>query len=406
VLGLAPSILELANRTQEHVKGLLSPSTMFEEFGFNYIGPINGHDLEKLVTTLTNLKNLSGPQFLHVVTRKGEGYKAAEDDPILYHGVTKFNPDAGIVPKAPGKTTYTQIFGDWLCDMAALDHRLVGITPAMSEGSGLVRFSQEYPDRYFDVGIAEQHAITFAAGLACDGMKPVVAIYSTFLQRAYDQLIHDVAIQNLPVVFAIDRAGLVGADGPTHAGSFDLTYLRCIPNITVMTPADENECRQMLYTAFQMNTPAAVRYPRGAGTGVVPIKEMKALQIGLGEICREGEKIALLAFGSMLKPCLEAAEELNATVANMRFVKPLDDNLVVSLAANYSLLVTVEENTIMGGAGSAVLESLENKNITVPVLQLGLPDVFIDQGDPTQMLVDCGRDKDGIVKAIKKKLSE
>ena len=407
VLGVVPSILELANRTQEHVKGMLSPSTMFEEFGFNYIGPIDGHDLDKLVTTLKNIKNLSGPQFLHIVTRKGEGYKAAEDDPILYHGVSKFNPDAGIVSKAPGKPTYTQIFGDWLCDMAALDHRLVGITPAMSEGSGLVRFSQEYPDRYFDVGIAEQHAITFAAGLACDGMKPVVAIYSTFLQRAYDQLIHDVAIQNLPVVFAIDRAGLVGADGPTHAGSFDLTYLRCIPNITVMTPADENECRQMLYTAFQMNTPAAVRYPRGAGTGVVPIKEMKALQIGLGEICRKGEKIALLAFGSMLKPCLEAAEELNATVANMRFVKPLDDNLVVFLAANYSLLVTVEENTIMGGAGSAVLESLENKGITTtPVLQLGLPDVFIDQGDPTRMLVDCGRDKAGIVKAIKKKLSE
>jgi 1-deoxy-D-xylulose-5-phosphate synthase len=407
VLGVVPPILELANRTQEHVKGMLSPSTLFEEFGFNYIGPIDGHDLDKLVTTLTNLKRLSGPQFLHVVTRKGEGYKAAEDDPILYHGVSKFNPDAGIVSKAPGKPTYTQIFGDWLCDMAALDRRLVGITPAMSEGSGLVRFSQEYPDRYFDVGIAEQHAITFAAGLACDGMKPVVAIYSTFLQRAYDQLIHDVAIQNLPVVFAIDRAGLVGADGPTHAGSFDLTYLRCIPNITVMTPADENECRQMLYTAFQMNTPAAVRYPRGAGTGVVPIKEMKALQIGLGEICRKGEKIALLAFGSMLKPCLEAAEELNATVANMRFVKPLDDNLVVFLAANYSLLVTVEENTIMGGAGSAVLESLENKGITTtPVLQLGLPDVFIDQGDPTRMLVDCGRDKAGIVKAIKKKLSE
>jgi len=407
VLGVVPSILELANRTQEHVKGMLSPSTMFEEFGFNYIGPIDGHDLDKLVTTLKNIKNLSGPQFLHIVTRKGEGYKAAEDNPILYHGVSKFNPDAGIVSKAPGKPTYTQIFGDWLCDMAALDRRLVGITPAMSEGSGLVRFSQEYPDRYFDVGIAEQHAITFAAGLACDGMKPVVAIYSTFLQRAYDQLIHDVAIQNLPVVFAIDRAGLVGADGPTHAGSFDLTYLRCIPNITVMTPADENECRQMLYTAFQMNTPAAVRYPRGAGTGVVPIKEMKALQIGLGEICREGEKIALLAFGSMLKPCLEAAEELNATVANMRFVKPLDDNLVVFLAANYSLLVTVEENTIMGGAGSAVLESLENRSITTtPVLQLGLPDVFIDQGDPTRMLVDCGRDKAGIVKAIKKKLSE
>jgi len=405
VLGVVPSVLELANRTQEHVKGMLSPSTLFEEFGFNYIGPVDGHDLDKLVTTLNGIKNLNGPQFLHIITRKGEGYKAAEDDPILYHGVTKFNPDAGIVSKAPGKPSYTQIFGDWLCDMAALDHRLVGITPAMREGSGLVKFSQEYPDRYFDVGIAEQHAVTFAAGLACDGMKPVVAIYSTFLQRAYDQLIHDVAIQNLPVVFAIDRAGLVGADGPTHAGSFDLTYLRCIPNITVMTPSDENECRQMLYTAFQMNSPSAVRYPRGAGTGVAPIKEMKALQIGLGEICRKGKKIAILAFGSMLRPSLEAAEELNATVANMRFVKPLDDDLILSLAANHSLLVTIEENTIMGGAGSAVLESLENKGIAASVLQLGLPDIFIDQGDPTQMLVDCGRDKVGIIKAIKKKLS-
>ena len=406
VLGVVPSVLELANRTQEHVKGMLSPSTLFEEFGFNYIGPINGHDLDKLVTTLNGIKNLSGPQFLHIVTRKGEGYKAAEDDPILYHGVTKFNPDAGIVSKAPGKPAYTKIFGDWLCDMAALDHRLVGITPAMREGSGLVKFSQEYPDRYFDVGIAEQHAVTFAAGLACDGMKPVVAIYSTFLQRAYDQLIHDVAIQNLPVVFAIDRAGLVGADGPTHAGSFDLTYLRCIPNITVMTPSNEDECRQMLYTAFQMDSPSAVRYPRGAGTGVAPIKEMKALQIGLGEICRKGEKIAILAFGSMLKPSLEAADELNATVANMRFVKPLDDELVLSLASNHSLLVTVEENTIMGGAGSAVLESLESKNVTARVLQLGLPDTFIDQGDPVQMLIDCGRDKTGIIKAIRKKLSE
>ena len=406
VLGVVPSVLELANRTQEHVKGMLSPSTLFEEFGFNYIGPVDGHDLDKLVTTLNGIKNLNGPQFLHIITRKGEGYKAAEEDPILYHGVTKFNPDAGIVSKAPGKPSYTQIFGDWLCDMAALDHRLVGITPAMREGSGLVKFSQKYPDRYFDVGIAEQHAVTFAAGLACDGMKPVVAIYSTFLQRAYDQLIHDVAIQNLPVVFAIDRAGLVGADGPTHAGSFDLTYLRCIPNITVMTPSDENECRQMLYTAFQMNSPSAVRYPRGVGTGVAPIKEMKVLQIGLGEICRKGEKIAILAFGSMLKPSLEAAEELNATVANMRFVKPLDDDLILSLAANHSLLVTVEENTIMGGAGSAVLESLGNKGIAASILQLGLPDIFIDQGDPTQMLVDCGRDKVGIIKAIKKKLSE
>jgi len=406
VLKVVPSVLELANRTQEHVKGMLSPSTLFEEFGFNYIGPVDGHDLDKLVTTLNGIKNLNGPQFLHIITRKGEGYKAAEDDPILYHGVAKFDPEVGIIPKAPGKPSYTQIFGDWLCDMAALDHRLVGITPAMREGSGLIKFSQEYPDRYFDVGIAEQHAVTFAAGLACDGMKPVVAIYSTFLQRAYDQLIHDVSIQNLPVVLAIDRAGLVGADGPTHAGSFDLTYLRCIPNMTVMTPSDENECRQMLYTAFQMDSPSAVRYPRGAGTGVTPIKEMRALKIGLGEICRKGEKIAILAFGSMLKPSLEAAEELNATVANMRFVKPLDDDLILSLAANHDLLVTIEENTIMGGAGSAVLESLENKGIVTSVLQLGLPDTFIDQGDPTRMLADCGRDKVGIIKAIRNRLSE
>ena len=406
VLKAVPSVLELANRTQVHVKGMLAPSTLFEQFGFNYIGPVDGHDLDKLVATLSGIKDLKGPQFLHVITRKGQGYKLAEDDPILYHGVGKFDPDVGIVPKAPGKPAYTQIFGDWLCDMAALDPRLVGITPAMREGSGLVRFSQEYPDRYFDVGIAEQHAVTFAAGLACDGIKPVVAIYSTFLQRAYDQLIHDVAIQNLPVVFAIDRAGLVGADGPTHAGSFDLTYLRCIPNMTVMTPSDENECRQMLYTAFQMDSPSAVRYPRGAGIGVTPIKEMKALKIGLGEICRKGEKIAILAFGSMLKPSLEAAEELNATVANMRFVKPLDDDLILSLAENHDLLVTIEENTIMGGAGSAVLESLESKSISTSVLQLGLPDTFIDQGDPVQMLVDCGRDKIGIIKAIRNKLSE
>ena len=406
VLKAVPSVLELANRTQVHVKGMLAPSTLFEQFGFNYIGPVDGHDLDKLVATLSGIKDLKGPQFLHVITRKGQGYKLAEDDPILYHGVGKFDPDVGIVPKAPGKPAYTQIFGDWLCDMAALDPRLVGITPAMREGSGLVRFSQEYPDRYFDVGIAEQHAVTFAAGLACDGIKPVVAIYSTFLQRAYDQLIHDVAIQNLPVVFAIDRAGLVGADGPTHAGSFDLTYLRCIPNMTVMTPSDENECRQMLYTAFQMDSPSAVRYPRGTGIGVTPIKEMKALKIGLGEICRKGEKIAILAFGSMLQPSLEAAEELNATVANMRFVKPLDDDLILSLAANHDLLVTIEENTIMGGAGSAVLESLESKGISTSVLQLGLPDTFIDQGDPIQMLVDCGRDKVGIIKEIRNKLSK
>ncbi len=404
VLGVVPPMLELAKRAEEHVKGMVTPSTLFEEFGFNYIGPIDGHDLDVLVKTLNNIKLLDGPQFLHVVTRKGAGYKVAEEDPILYHGVSKFDPKKGIVTKPAGKPAYTQIFGDWLCDMAAQDSRLIGVTPAMREGSGLVRFSQEYPERYFDVGIAEQHAVTFAAGAACDGLKPVVAIYSTFLQRAYDQLIHDVAIQNLPVVFAIDRAGLVGADGPTHAGSFDLSYLRCIPNMTVMAPADENECRQMLYTAFKLDTPSAVRYPRGAGVGAQVQKEMQALPIGRGEIRRQGEKIAFLAFGSMLTPCLEAAEALNATVANMRFVKPLDDYLVASLADSHDLLVTVEENTVMGGAGSAVTESLNSQRIDVKVLQLGLPDVFIDQGDHTQMLADCGLDKNGLIKSVRSML--
>ncbi len=403
VLRVVPPMLELAKRAEEHMKGMVTPGTLFEEFGFNYIGPIDGHDLEVLTTTLNNVKHLNGPQFLHVVTRKGAGYPVAEEDPILYHGVGKFDPDQGIVSKpatSATKPTYTQVFGDWLCDMAALDSRLVGITPAMREGSGMVKFSQEYPKQYFDVGIAEQHAVTFAAGLACDGLKPVVAIYSTFLQRAYDQLIHDVAIQNLPVVFAIDRAGLVGADGPTHAGSFDLSFLRCIPNMTVMAPADENECRQMLYTAFQIDSPTAVRYPRGSGTGAEIQKEMQALPIGRGEVRRKGKKIALLAFGSMLAPCLQAAEELNATVANMRFIKPLDDDLVATLAAEHELLVTVEENTIMGGAGSAVLESIKNKNDKIKVLQLGLPDTFIDQGDPAQMLANCGLDKAGIIKSI------
>lgn len=401
VLGVVPPVLELAKRAEEHVKGMVTPGTLFEEFGFNYIGPIDGHDLDVLVTTLDNIKQLDGPQFLHVVTRKGAGYKVAEEDPILYHGVGKFDPEKGIVAKSNGKPAYTQIFGDWLCDMAAQDSRLIGVTPAMREGSGLVRFSQEYPERYFDVGIAEQHAVTFAAGAACDGLKPVVAIYSTFLQRAYDQLIHDVAIQNLPVVFAIDRAGLVGADGPTHAGSFDLSYLRCIPNMTVMAPADENECRQMLYTAFKLDTPSAVRYPRGTGPGVKVQKDMQALPIGRGEIRRQGEKIALLAFGSMLTPCLGAAEELNATVVNMRFIKPLDDDLVASLTASHDVLVTVEENTVLGGAGSAVTESLNSQRINVKVLQLGLPDVFIDQGDHAQMLADCGLDKDGIIKSVR-----
>lgn len=406
VLGVVPPVLELARRAEEHVKGMMTPGTLFEEFGFNYIGPIDGHDLDVLLTTLSNIKHLDGPQFLHVVTRKGAGYKLAEEDPILYHGVGKFDPIKGIVAKAASKPTYTQIFGDWLCDMAALDTRLIGVTPAMREGSGLVRFSQEYPSRYFDVGIAEQHAVTFAAGAACDGLKPVVAIYSTFLQRAYDQLIHDVAIQNLPVVFAIDRAGLVGADGPTHAGSFDLSYLRCIPNITVMVPADENECRQMLYTAFQLNTPSAVRYPRGSGIGVKIQKKMNALPIGRGEIRRPGSKIAILAFGTSLAPCLEVGEALDATVANMRFVKPLDNELVNDLAKTHDLLVTVEENTIMGGAGSAVLESLMASGTGVKVLLLGLPDVFLDQGDPAQMLADCGLDKNGILKAIREKLGE
>ncbi|MDP2705994.1 MAG: 1-deoxy-D-xylulose-5-phosphate synthase, partial [Burkholderiales bacterium] len=400
---------ELARRAEEHVKGMVTPGTMFEEFGFNYIGPIDGHDLDALIPTLKNISELKGPQFLHVVTKKGQGYKLAEADPVLYHGVSKFKPDDGIVGgKSGGKPTYTQVFGDWLCDMAELDHRLIGITPAMREGSGMVRFSEIYPERYFDVGIAEQHALTFAAGLACEGMKPVVAIYSTFLQRAYDQLIHDATIQNLPIVLAIDRAGLVGADGATHNGSFDLSYLRCLPNLTVMAPSDENECRQMLYTAFQLNTPAAVRYPRGTGPGVAIEKEMRALTIGRGEIRRSGKKIALLskkiailAFGSMLKPALEVAEELDATVANMRFVKPLDDALVAELAGGHDLLVTVEENVIEGGAGSAVLESLQQQGLKVPVLQLGLPDRYVDHGDPALQLASCGLNADGILGSIR-----
>ncbi len=413
--GLGEKVLgDLARRAEEHVKGMVTPGTMFEEFGFNYIGPIDGHDLDALIPTLRNIKELRGPQFLHVVTRKGQGYKLAEADPVLYHGVSKFDKTNGIANgKSSGSLTYTQVFGDWLCDMAAQDQRLVGITPAMCEGSGMVRFAELYPERYFDVGIAEQHALTFAAGLACEGYKPVVAIYSTFLQRAYDQLIHDVMIQNLPIVFAIDRAGLVGADGATHNGSFDLSYLRCLPNITVMTPADENECQQMLHTAFQMNTPAAVRYPRGAGPGVEVQKEMHALPIGKGEIRRRGrsfsllsKKIALLAFGSMLKPALEAAERIDATVANMRFVKPLDEALIAELANGHDLLVTVEENSVLGGAGSAVLESLQRQGFKIPVLQLGLPDHFVDHGDPLLQLASCGLDNTGILAAIRAKLAE
>jgi 1-deoxy-D-xylulose-5-phosphate synthase len=405
VLGVAPPILEFARRAEEHVKGMMVPGTLFEEFGFNYIGPVDGHDLDVLVPTLSNLREREGPQFLHVVTRKGKGYAPAETDPILYHGVSKFDPVQGIISKPAAKPAYTQVFGDWLCDMAAIDRELVAITPAMREGSGLVKFCEQYPERYFDVGIAEQHALTFAAGLACQGMKPVVAIYSTFLQRAYDQLIHDICIQDLPIVFAIDRAGLVGADGPTHAGSFDLTYLRCLPNMTIMAPSDENECRQMLYTAFQMRSLAAVRYPRGAGPGVPVQYKMQMLPIGRGETRRQGRRIAILAFGSMVKPSLEAADELNATVANMRFVKPLDEELVLKLAGSHELLVTIEENTILGGAGSAVLECLQRHQCQIPVLQLGLPDRFIDQGDPAILLAECGLDKAGILAAIRERLA-
>ncbi|OIP13829.1 MAG: 1-deoxy-D-xylulose-5-phosphate synthase, partial [Betaproteobacteria bacterium CG2_30_59_46] len=404
VLGAMPPILELAKRAEEHVKGMVIPGTLFEEFGFNYIGPIDGHDIDVLVTTLSNLKQRQGPQLLHIATQKGKGYKLAEEDPCRYHGVAKFNPEDGVA-EASGKLTYTQVFGDWLCDIAAQDARVIGITPAMCGGSGMVRFAQEYPMRYFDVGIAEQHALTFAAGIACEGMKPVVAIYSTFLQRAYDQLIHDIALQNLPVVLAIDRAGLVGADGPTHAGSFDLTFLRCVPNMLVMAPSDENECRQMLYTAFMHNGPSAVRYPRGGGTGVAIQQEMQALPMGEGEIRREGEKIAILAFGSMLMPALAAAEELQATVANMRFVKPLDEALTLRLAQTHDLLVTVEENAVMGGAGSAVLEFLESRGATVPVLQLGLPDRFVEHGDPAKLLAACGLDQEGIVRAVRARLA-
>jgi 1-deoxy-D-xylulose-5-phosphate synthase len=405
VLRVAPPILEFARRAEEHVKGMVTPGTLFEELGFNYIGPIDGHDLDALVPTLSNIKNLDGPQFLHIVTQKGKGFEAAEKDPILYHGVTKFDPQQLIVPKLPAKPPYTQIFGDWLCDMAARDERLIAITPAMREGSGLVKFSELFPTRYFDVGIAEQHAVTFAAGLACEGLKPVVAIYSTFLQRAYDQLIHDVTIQNLPVVFALDRGGLVGADGPTHHGAFDFCYLRCIPNMTVMAPADENECRQMLYTAFTLNTPTAVRYPRGAGPGIAVEKEMRALAVGRAEIKRRGNGIAILAFGSMVYPALAAAEEFGATVANMRFVKPLDENVVVELARSHEFIVTVEENVVHGGAGSAVLECLHRHALAQQVLQLGLPDRFVEHGDPGILLAEAGLNKDGIAAAIRNKMA-
>ena len=408
VLGMAPPVHALVKRAEEHVKGMITPGALFEEFGFNYLGPIDGHDLDTLVETLGNVRKLKGPQFLHVVTKKGQGYKLAEKDPIAYHGVSRFSPENGLAGgKSGGKPSYTQVFGDWLCDMAKQDSRLVGITPAMREGSGMVRFAGEYADRYFDVGIAEQHAVTFAAGLACEGIKPVVAIYSTFLQRAYDQLIHDVALQNLPVVFAIDRAGLVGADGPTHAGAFDLSFLRCIPNMVVMAPSDENECRQMLYTAFTLDAPTAVRYPRGTGPGAHIQSEMSALPVGQGHIRRQGDGgVAFLAFGSMVTPAMAAAEALNATVADMRFVKPLDEALVRQLAASHRLLVTVEENVIQGGAGSAVLEALSAAGLdNTPCLQLGLPDSYVEHGDPALLLAECGLDAAGLEASVRARLA-
>ena len=412
VLKNAPPLFELARRLEEHAKGMVVPGTIFEEFGFNYVGPIDGHDLDSLIPTLENLRSLKGPQFLHVVTKKGYGYKLAEADPVNYHGPGKFDPAIGIVkPATPPKQTFTQVFGQWLCDMAATDERLIGITPAMREGSGLVEFEKRFPTRYHDVGIAEQHAVTFAAGLACEGLKPVVAIYSTFLQRGYDQLIHDVAIQNLPVVFALDRAGLVGADGATHAGAYDIAFLRCIPNMSVLTPADENECRQALTTAFRQNHPCAVRYPRGAGAGVATQSELTELPFGKGELRRAiqrpagqgGPRIAILAFGTLLYAALAAADKLDASVANMRFVKPLDLELIGEIARTHDAIVTVEEGCIMGGAGAAVLEALAAAGLQTPVLTLGRPDEFIEHGDPSTLLALCGLDAGGIEQSVLKR---
>ncbi len=398
-------LYEFARKFEEHTKGMVVPGTIFEEFGFNYVGPIDGHDLDSLIPTLENLRDKKGPQFLHIVTKKGAGYKLAEADPVKYHAAPgKFDPAVGFVkPATPPKMTFTQVFGEWLCDMAEQDERLVGITPAMREGSGMVEFHKRFPQRYHDVGIAEQHSVTFAAGLACEGIKPVVAIYSTFLQRAYDQMVHDVAIQNLPVLFALDRAGIVGADGATHAGNYDIAYTRCIPNMAVLTPADEDECRQALYTGFLHNGPVTVRYPRGAGAGIVPVKQMTAQPWGKGEIRRHGEHIAILAFGTLLYPALQAAERLGATVANMRFVKPLDTELVLELARTHEALVTVEDGCIMGGAGSAVTEALNAAGISIPVLQLGLPDEFVEHGDPAKLMSLCGLDAPGIEASIVKR---
>ena len=397
-----PPMRELARRAEEHVKGLVVPGTLFEEFGFNYIGPIDGHDVGALVNTLGNIRRLHGPQLLHVITKKGKGYAPAEADPVKYHGISApFDPGVGIEPsRGSNQPTYAQIFGDWLCDMAARDPRLVGITPAMREGSKMERFSEQFPDRYYDVAIAEQHSVTVAAGMACDGLKPVVAIYSTFLQRAYDQVVHDVALQNLPVLFAIDRAGLVGGDGPTHAGAYDIGFLRALPNMVIMTPSDENETRQMLYTGFMHDGPVAVRYPRGGGPGVATEHEMQAIALGRSVLKRQGHDIALLAFGPMLSPCLKVADQLDATVVNMRFVKPLDEEALLTMAARHELLVTVEEHVTAGGAGSAVNECLLRHGIATSVLNIGLPDRVIEHGSRGEMLVDAGLDANGIRRQI------
>lgn len=416
VLRGVPPLLEFARRLEEQAKGMVLPATLFEKFGFNYIGPIDGHDLHALIPTLENLRNLKGPQFLHIVTRKGKGYKPAEADPVAYHGPGRFDPAVGLLPSVtPPKPTFTQVFGQWLCDMAERDIRLVGITPAMREGSGMVEFHQRFPGRYFDVGIAEQHAVTFAAGLACEGLKPVVAIYSTFLQRAYDQQIHDVALQNLPVVFALDRAGLVGADGATHAGNYDIAFTRCIPNMAVACPADEAECRLLLSTAFAQNGPVTVRYPRGAGVGIQPGTGLETLPFGKGEIRRRSgqgrssedfrPKLALLAFGCLLYPALEAAETLDATVANMRWAKPLDEALLLEIAQGHDVLVTLEDGCIMGGAGSALLECLQAHGITLPVLQLGLPDAFIEQGEQAKLYQLQGLDANGILASVRQRFA-
>ena len=407
VLKNAPPLLNLARRIEQGAKGIVVPGTLFEKFGFNYVGPIDGHDLDSLIPTLENLRQLEGPQFLHVVTRKGQGYSLAEADPIAYHGPGKFDPAVGLQkPASPPKPTFTQIFGTWLCDMAEQDPRRVGITPAMREGSGMVEFHKRFPERYYDVGIAEQHAVTFAAGMACEGLKPVVAIYSTFLQRAYDQLIHDVALQNLPVVFALDRAGLVGADGATHAGNYDIAFTRCIPNMSVACPADEAECRQLLSTAYEQDHPVTVRYPRGTGAGVTPAASLEGLPFGKGEIRRQGQGgVAMLVFGSLLYPALQAAEQLDATVVNMRWAKPLDEALLLQVAGSHAQLVTIEDGCIMGGAGSAVLEVLEAHQIERQVLQLGLPDSFIEHGDPARLYQMQGLDADGIAASIRKRFA-